>query len=146
MLLLFSLSVEAAADRQYSYVIHTTRAIPERTKTSYILAPFLSSKYTEHFLQPVYVLIQNGLNVEVELYSSLKALFRKDPRIISTAALIGTNLRAPNVVEHNNSVSTKIFMVRVRSTENWIRTALLSACIDMETSTLLSIHRRNLRC
>jgi 2-dehydropantoate 2-reductase len=103
-------SVEAAADRQYSYVILTTKAIPERTKTSHILAPFLSSKYNEHFPQPVYVLIQNGLNVEVELYFALKALFRQDPRIISTAALIGTNLRAPNVVEHNNSVSTKFVM------------------------------------
>ena len=63
------------------------------------------------------MLIQNGLNVEVELYSSLKALFPKDPRIISTAALIGTNLRAPNVVEHNNSVSTKFVIFRVRLTE-----------------------------
>lgn len=117
-----------------------TKAIPERTKTSHILAPFLSSKYNEHFLQPVYVLIQNGLNVEVELYSSLKALFLMDPRIISTAALIGTNLRAPNVVEHNNSVSIIFFMLRGLPTEIWIRTALLSACIDMETSTLLSIH------
>ena len=48
-------SVEAAADRRYSYVILTTKAIPEGTKTCHIVAPFLSSKYNEHFPQPVYV-------------------------------------------------------------------------------------------
>ncbi|PPQ77927.1 hypothetical protein CVT25_015402 [Psilocybe cyanescens] len=96
-------SVVEAADGPYSYVLITTKAIPELTKTSHVLAPFLSKDYNDRFPQPTYVLMQNGLNVENELYSSLRALGRGDPRIISTGVWINTNLVAPNVVEHNGA-------------------------------------------
>jgi len=94
-------SVAEAADRQYSYVLVTTKAIPELSKTSLILQPFFSPGYLERFPQPTYVLMQNGLNVEVDLYNALKAAGIDNPKIISTAVWIGTNLLAPNVVQHN---------------------------------------------
>ncbi|KDR77133.1 hypothetical protein GALMADRAFT_120230 [Galerina marginata CBS 339.88] len=95
-------SVGDAADRSYSYVVVTTKAIPDLVTTSQILAPLLSKQYNDKFPQPAYVLLQNGLNVEVDLFNSLKALPGGDPRIISTALWIGTNLLEPNVVEHND--------------------------------------------
>ena len=100
-------SVAEAADTSYSYVMVTTKAIPELIKTSKILAPLLTKEYTEKYSQPTYVLVQNGLNVEVDLYDAIKALGRGDPSIISTALWIGTNLLGPNVVEHNNFVGCR---------------------------------------
>jgi 2-dehydropantoate 2-reductase len=70
-----------------------------------MLKPLLSSPYANDHLQPTYILLQNGLNVELDLYNSLKALDKGDPSIISTAVWIGTNLVGPNVVEHNHFVS-----------------------------------------
>jgi len=67
-------------------------------------------EYTDRFAQPTYVLMQNGLNVEVDLYEALKDLKGKEPSVISTAVWIGTNLKAPNVVEHNDFVGSP-FMV-----------------------------------
>ena len=99
-------SVAEAADRQYSYVLVTTKAIPELAKTSRILQPFISPAYLERFPQPTYVLMQNGLNVEVDLYNALKTAGIDNPKILSTAVWIGTNLLAPNVVQHNTFVST----------------------------------------
>ena len=101
-------SVAEAADTQYSYVMVATKAIPELIRTSKILEPLQSQDYTARFSQPTYVLLQNGLNVEVDLYNSLKALGKGEPSIISTAVWIGTNLLAPNVVEHNEFVSFPI--------------------------------------
>ncbi|KAF8960910.1 ketopantoate reductase PanE/ApbA C terminal-domain-containing protein [Flammula alnicola] len=95
-------SVADAADRPYSYVVVATKAIPEVIKTSKILAPLLSAEYSAQFPQPTYVLVQNGLNVEADLYNAIKALGKGDPSIISTALWIFTNLLVPNVVEHNN--------------------------------------------
>jgi 2-dehydropantoate 2-reductase len=85
-----------------------TKAIPELIQTSKILEPLRSQDYVERFSQPTYVLVQNGLNVEVDLYNSLKALGRGEPSIISTAVWIATNLLAPNVVKHNDFVSFSI--------------------------------------
>jgi 2-dehydropantoate 2-reductase len=50
--------------------------------------------------------MQNGLNVEVDLYNALKTAGIDNPKILSTAVWIGTNLLAPNVVQHNDFVST----------------------------------------
>jgi len=99
-------SVNEAADRPYSYVFLTTKAIPELLTTPRILEPLLSSPYADEFPQPVYVLLQNGLNVEVDLYLAAKKLGKEEPRIISVSVFIAANLLAPNVVEHGNFVST----------------------------------------
>ena len=98
-------SVVEAADQQYSYVVVTTKAIPELTKTPQMLAPLLARGYTEKFKQPTYVLVQNGLNVEVDLYNALTELrLQKTPSIISSALWIETNLKSANVVEYSNFV------------------------------------------
>jgi 2-dehydropantoate 2-reductase len=102
-------SVADAADRQYAYVVVTTKAIPELTKTSQILSPLLAKDYIGKFEQPNYVLMQNGLNVEVDLHNTLTQLqlqgeIREKPSIITSALWIATNLKAPNVVEHNEFV------------------------------------------
>jgi 2-dehydropantoate 2-reductase len=98
-------SVAEAADRPYSYVVLTTKAIPEVIKTSRVLEPLLSSPYSERHPQPTYVLLQNGLGVERDLYHSVKALDQGEPKIISTVVWIATNLVEKNVVDHNHFVS-----------------------------------------
>jgi hypothetical protein len=103
-------SVAEAADREYSYVVVATKVIPELTKTPELLAPLLSASYNAKFRQPTYVLIQNGLNVEVDLFNALAQLqiqgvLKEVPCIIGGALWIATNLREPNVVDHSDWVS-----------------------------------------
>jgi len=95
-------SVAQAADQSYSYVLVTTKAIPELVRTHTLLSPLLSPPYSDKYPQPTYVLFQNGLNVEVDLYNALKELGKGEPKIISTAIYIGTNLLDDNVVRHND--------------------------------------------
>jgi len=46
-------------------------------------------------------LLQNGLNIEVDLYRAIKALGKSgEPRIINAGVYVFANLIAPNVVEH----------------------------------------------
>ncbi|KDR77134.1 hypothetical protein GALMADRAFT_246353 [Galerina marginata CBS 339.88] len=104
-------SVADAADRPYSYVVVTTKAIPDLVTTSQILAPLLSDRYRELYPQPTYVLLQNGLNVERDLYDSLSA-DKEEPSIINCALWIYTNLLAPNVVEHGDFDRVKIGLHR----------------------------------
>lgn len=112
-MLLVCKSVSEAADRPYSYVVLTTKAVPDLVKTSQILAPLFSKSYTEKFPQPTYVLLQNGVNVEVELYNTLKKEVPSggEPRIISCALWIYTNLLAPNVIEHSDFVSRVLLQI-----------------------------------
>ncbi|KIJ63666.1 hypothetical protein HYDPIDRAFT_92387 [Hydnomerulius pinastri MD-312] len=95
-------SVAEAADRPYSYVVLTTKAVPEVMKTPSVLAALLSAPYTDKYTQPTYVLLQNGMGVERDLYTSIKGLAQGDPRIISTVVWIGTNLASKNKVVHNH--------------------------------------------
>ncbi|KAJ3984034.1 ketopantoate reductase PanE/ApbA-domain-containing protein [Lentinula detonsa] len=92
-------SVSEAADQKYDYVIITSKALPDLTPTSIILAPLLSSSYTSNFGQPTYALLQNGLNVEQDLYDALIAL-DEQPKIISASVYIMTNITALGAVEH----------------------------------------------
>ncbi|KAF6751183.1 6-phosphogluconate dehydrogenase [Ephemerocybe angulata] len=93
-------SVAEAADRPYAYVVVATKAIPELIRTPQLLTPLLSGPYAKAYDQPTYVLLQNGLNVEVDLYHAVAALGKGVPRIVSVAVWIGTNLAGPNIVEH----------------------------------------------
>lgn len=99
-------SVAEAADRQYSYVVLTTKAIPEISRTPSVLDALLSSPYIDKHTQPTYVLLQNGLGVERDLYECINSLGQGDPRIISTVVWIATNLVGTNQVSHNHFVST----------------------------------------
>ena len=97
--------ISDALDRPYHYVVLATKAIPELQTTPSLLSPLLSPPYSDAHPQPTYVLLQNGLNVEVALYNALKRLQpQKEPRIISTAVWIGTGLVDKNTVEHNEFV------------------------------------------
>ncbi|KAJ3788746.1 ketopantoate reductase PanE/ApbA-domain-containing protein [Lentinula aff. detonsa] len=94
-------SISSAADRQYSHVILATKCVPEVIKTSEILKPLLSAPYSDRFEQPVYVLLQNGLNIEVDLYRAIKSLGTpNEPRIINAGVYVFANLISANVVEH----------------------------------------------
>ena len=102
-------SVADAADREYSYVVLTTKVIPEIQKPSELLSPFLSADYNAKFKQPTYVLMQNGLNIEVDLFDALaqlqkQGIFKEAPHIIGCAVWIATNMRVPNVVEWSDYV------------------------------------------
>ncbi|KAL1680070.1 hypothetical protein EV122DRAFT_208671 [Schizophyllum commune] len=101
-------SVEAAADRAYSHVFIAAKCVPEVLPNSKLVAPLLSDDYINHYYsqpsaypQPVYVLLQNGWNFERELYEWLKALGRGEPRIVSAALYIWTNMQGANVVRHS---------------------------------------------
>ncbi|KAG6860410.1 hypothetical protein C0995_011481 [Termitomyces sp. Mi166 len=104
-------SVEEAADRPYSYVFLASKAIPERTTTPDVLEPLISAPYADEYPQPTYVLLQNGLGVETDLYHAIKQI-GKEPSIVSTALWINTNLLQPNVVEHGNVDRLTIGMYR----------------------------------
>ena len=97
-------SVAQACDREYSHVVVTTKAIPELTSTSTLLSSLLSPPYSDRYPQPTYVLLQNGLNVEVDLYNAIKKLGKGEPKIISTAVYIATNITGENVVLHTDYV------------------------------------------
>ena len=97
-------TVAEAADTPYSYVLVATKAIPELIRTPKLVEPLLSESYTTRFKQPTNVLLQNGLNVERDLYESVTALGQGEPSIVSAAVWIGTNLVSPNVIEHGNFV------------------------------------------
>ncbi|KAL1743738.1 ketopantoate reductase PanE/ApbA-domain-containing protein [Schizophyllum fasciatum] len=91
-------SVAAAADRAYAYVFIASKCVPEVLPNSELVAPLLSDAYASRHPQPVFVLLQNGWNVERELYERLAALKRGAPRIVSAALHMWANMRGPNVV------------------------------------------------
>ncbi|KAL4246194.1 hypothetical protein ABKN59_009275 [Abortiporus biennis] len=96
-------SVEEAANQSYSHVLVTTKAIPEILRTPHLLAPLLTASYVEKYGLPTFVLLQNGLNIEVDLYNALKALRpAEEPKLISAALYIYTKLIDSNVVEHTD--------------------------------------------
>ncbi|THH30314.1 hypothetical protein EUX98_g3892 [Antrodiella citrinella] len=95
-------SINEAADRAYSHVVLVTKMIVELETNSQLLEPLLSPAYTEKFSQPVYVLMQNGMNIEVDLWNAVKALNQETPRIIGTSVYIGSKLLDKHIVEHSD--------------------------------------------
>ncbi|KAH6910591.1 ketopantoate reductase PanE/ApbA-domain-containing protein [Coprinopsis sp. MPI-PUGE-AT-0042] len=93
------------------YVVVATKAIPELTTTPQLLEPLLSRPYVDQYSQPVYVLLQNGLGVEKDLYEAIRA-FDQTPKIASAAVWIGTNLVSAGVVEHGSFDRVTIGMYR----------------------------------
>ncbi|KAG9015769.1 hypothetical protein FRB93_012334 [Tulasnella sp. JGI-2019a] len=95
-------SVDEAADRPYKYVVVCTKAMPDVLPTSKLLAPLLAPSYTHP--QPTYVLIQNGLGVEKDLYAKLLECEPSvAPQIITCAVFIVTQMNG-NVVNNLNVV------------------------------------------
>ena len=101
-------SVAHASDRPYGYVFVTTKAIPELIRTPTLLSPLLNPPYSDTYAQPTYVLLQNGLNVEANLYDAIKKLGKGEPKIVGTAVYIGVNLIGDNTVEHGDFVRIEL--------------------------------------
>ncbi|PFH51129.1 hypothetical protein AMATHDRAFT_143312 [Amanita thiersii Skay4041] len=93
-------SVHEAADRHYSYVLITTKAVPEIQRTPDLISPLLRAPYIDLYELPTYVVMQNGLGVERDLYKAVQGIGKDEPTVIGTAVWIGTNLVTPNEVEH----------------------------------------------
>ncbi|KIJ37084.1 hypothetical protein M422DRAFT_69495 [Sphaerobolus stellatus SS14] len=93
-------TVKDAADTSYSYVLLTTKSLPDIVPTAAILEPLLSRDYVAKGPLPVFVFVQNGLEVERDVYDAIKGLNVGEPKIISTALWIGTNLLPGNVISH----------------------------------------------
>ena len=102
--------------------------MPEVLPNSKLIAPLLSDDYINaHYsqsayaqAQPVYVLLQNGWNFERELYESLKALGKGEPRIVSAALYIWTNMQGANVVRHSVLVSLLLLCGVWCSSADWV--------------------------
>ncbi|KAI0630443.1 6-phosphogluconate dehydrogenase C-terminal domain-like protein [Trametes polyzona] len=111
-------NIEQALDRPYDYVMLVNKAIPELQRTPALLRPLLSAPYATTHPQPTYVLFQNGLNVEIDLYEALRTL-RPDepPRIISSAVWIGTVATGKTEVEHGEFDRVSLGIYRPSTTD-----------------------------
>ncbi|EIN08944.1 6-phosphogluconate dehydrogenase C-terminal domain-like protein, partial [Punctularia strigosozonata HHB-11173 SS5] len=132
---LFGSLSDEALDRPYSYVVITTKCIPELQKTSEVLRPLLSAPYANKYPQPTYVLLQNGLNVEKHLHNASRSVGNGKPNVISAAVWIGTNMLSKSEVEHNDFDRATIGIYRpdnYNTTHNTpAEEALLSGFADM---------------
>jgi len=101
--------VSEAAGTNYTHVFVTTKALPEIAPTPALLAPLLSHKRVSDAPLPVFVILQNGISVEKDLYDAVQRLDRGEPKIISTALWIGTNLLPGNIISHVMQVWNWVF-------------------------------------
>ncbi|KIL66020.1 hypothetical protein M378DRAFT_161232 [Amanita muscaria Koide BX008] len=130
-------SVAEAADRSYSHVFIASKAVPELTKTPEILAPFLRAPYADKYPQPTYVLLQNGLEVEKDLYKAIVNLDKGEPRVVGTSMHIGANLSKPNEVVHTISGPISIGLYRPDDTATTKNTAEEASVLN-ETEDMIS--------
>lgn len=100
-------SVQEAADRSYTYVLVTTKALPDINPTPQIIAPLLTPEYAEQYAPPTFVILQNGLGVERDLYTAAQTAWtNSDPKILSAAVYIQANLIGDrDIVEQGPFVS-----------------------------------------
>lgn len=92
--------IEDALPYQYDYVLLCTKAVPELHTAADTLEPLLN-KYAHP--QPTYVILQNGLGIEKELYAALQA--KEHPSsILSCAVYVMANVLDNGDVLHVNSV------------------------------------------
>ncbi|CEL61398.1 hypothetical protein RSOLAG1IB_12449 [Rhizoctonia solani AG-1 IB] len=85
-------SVAEAADRAYKYVLIATKALPDVNPTPAILAPLLTEEYSKQYASPTFVILQNGLGVEKDLYAAAELSWKAKPRLLSAAVYIQANL------------------------------------------------------
>ena len=108
-------TVTEAANQAYSYVIVATKIVPEVETTPQLLAPLIEEPYLTKFPQPTFVLFQNGISIEKDLYQALKTRRpSEDPHIISASVYIASRLVSKNVAEHSYFVSPPIFRLLTR--------------------------------
>lgn len=92
----------------FSYVLVTTKYLPEITTTTQILQPLLSDSYV-HPVLPTVVLMQNGLGIEEDIYAALKS----HPKTVSTAMVISCAVYITASVVDDGSVSHGPFVCNV---------------------------------
>lgn len=93
-------SVKEGTDRQLTYVVFTTKALPEIAKTPSVLdALKLSPPYTETHAQPAYVLVLASSGTCTTAKKTLAKV------IISAVAWTTVNLVGKNQVSHSYFVS-----------------------------------------
>lgn len=92
----------------------TTKVLPSISPMSKLVAPILSPQ-TYKFPQPAFVLLQNGLGIEEDLYEAAALGFKNSgneagakPRIVSCTVFIATNLVSERVVEHMDFVRVSL--------------------------------------
>ena len=103
-----SVAEAATTDNPYTHVIVTTKSLPEVLPTSELVAPLLTSPYSIQFPQPTYVLVQNGLGVERDLYRALKeisATGEEEPKLVTCSLYLMMRQVAKNAVKHSDLVS-----------------------------------------
>ncbi|KAG8815595.1 hypothetical protein FRC17_000655 [Serendipita sp. 399] len=97
--------VEEAASYEFDYVFVCTKVIPELKRTTDILAPLFAKGYSP---KTKYVLLQNGLGIETDLYSVLSSLLKDQngtlspttPTIISCAVYLMANVLEDGSILH----------------------------------------------
>ncbi|KAH9934314.1 uncharacterized protein B0H18DRAFT_980920 [Fomitopsis serialis] len=96
-------SLDQALDRTYAFVVLATKAIPEVTTTRDVVAPLLGLTYDGAHPQPAFVFMQNGIDVEEDIYVTLsQKVPSQNPRLISTALWVHMHMRDSVTVEYNN--------------------------------------------
>ena len=94
-------SYEEVLDFPFDYCIVSTKAVPEVMTTPQLLGLLLTERYQHS--QPAYVLLQNGLGIEGNLYQALKAR-EANPIVITCALYITTNITVDGNVSHGSFV------------------------------------------
>lgn len=105
-----------ACDQRFDYVFLCAKSIPEVANNLRILEPLVNAYHTSS--QPTYVILQNGLGVERDLYYALKEKSQgsqmtrdgqevtdRGPLVISGALYIMANVLENGDVIHVASVS-----------------------------------------
>ncbi len=126
-------SVAEAADTAYAYTFLATKCVPEVLTTPKLLEPLLVSQ----FEQPTYVLLQNGLGIEKDLYEHGVNVLKKPLNIVNTAIYLFASQEGPNTVAVDDTVRLLILpIVRVLVT-SLHRREWISAFIDTTTTPRL---------
>jgi len=97
----------------FSYVLVTTKYLPDIITTAQILQPLLSDSYV-HPVLPTIVLMQNGLGIEEDIYAALKSYPKtlSSPMVISCAVYITASVLDDGSVIHGPFESMVIGVYR----------------------------------
>ncbi|KAF9017352.1 6-phosphogluconate dehydrogenase C-terminal domain-like protein [Hymenopellis radicata] len=101
-------SVAEAADTAYRYTFLATKCVPEILTTPKLLEPLLTSQ----FEQPTYVLLQNGLGIEKDLYEHGLNVLKKPLNIVNTAIYLFASQEGPNTVAVDDAERVEVGIYR----------------------------------
>ncbi|KAF8906613.1 hypothetical protein CPB85DRAFT_1313384 [Mucidula mucida] len=101
-------SVAEAADTAYAYTFLATKCVPEVLTTPKLLEPLLVSQLE----QPTYVLLQNGLGIEKDLYEHGVNVLKKPLNIVNTAIYLFASQEGPNTVAVDDTERVELGIYR----------------------------------